>query len=91
MVKRNSTVPSFSPPSTVVDDLLMNRALNIRENLRQYEMKELAAEAERAAESGMEKFVGSASKYVEESPIPQTPKYIEGRQSADTYSDRDDC
>lgn len=86
MVKRNSTVPSFSAPSTVVDDLLMNRALNIRENLRQYEMKELAAEAERAAESGMEKIpLESASKYVEESPIPQTPKYIEGRQSADTY------
>lgn len=75
-MKRNSTVPTTTTTdelsSTVADDVLMDRALNIRENLRQYEMQELAAEAERAAESGMEKYVGSASKYVEESPI-QTP------------------
>lgn len=76
ITKRNSTVPTTTKAdelsSTVADDVLMDRALNIRENLRQYEMQELAAEAERAAESGVEKYVGSASKYVEESPI-QTP------------------
>jgi hypothetical protein len=59
----------------------MDRALYIRENLRKYEMQELAAEAERAAESGMEKFVGSASKYVEESP-DQT--YSERKQISDS-------
>lgn len=71
--KRSSTVESAAS-SNVVDDVLMDRALNIRENLRRAEMEELAVEAERAAESGIEKFVGSASKYVEESPV-QTPKY----------------
>ena len=65
---KRSHTHDFSTSSTVVDDALMDRAFYIRENLRKYEMLELAAEAERAAESGMEKFVGSASKYVEESP-----------------------
>eukprot|EP00986_Skeletonema_menzelii_P018548 scaffold26656_cov149-Skeletonema_menzelii.AAC.13 len=65
---KRSHTHDFSTLSTVVDDALMDRAFYIRENLRKYEMLELAAEAERAAESGMEKFVGSASKYVEESP-----------------------
>ena len=76
--KRSSTYESAAS-SNVVDDALMDRALYIRENLRKYEMLELAAEAERAAESGMEKFVGSASKYVEESP-DQTPTYSEQRK-----------
>jgi len=76
--KRSSTYESATS-STVVDDALMDRALYIRENLRKYEMQELAAEAERAAESGIEKFVGSASKYVQESP-DQTPKYSERKQ-----------
>lgn len=83
--RRSSTYESAAS-STVVDDALMDRALYIRENLRKYEMLELAAEAERAAESGMEKFVGSASKYVEESP-DQTPTYSEQRkQFADPFT-----
>ena len=79
---KRSHTHEFSTPSTVVDDALMDRAFYIRENLRKYEMLELAAEAERAAESGMEKFVGSASKYVEESP-DQTPTIYSERKEFD--------
>jgi hypothetical protein len=83
--KRSSTTESAAS-STVVDDVLMDRALYIRENLRKYELQELAAEAERAADSGLEKFVGSASKYVEESP-DQTPKYSERKHiHADSFA-----
>ena len=81
--KRSSSSYLSTASSNVVDDALMDRAFFIRENLRKYEMQELAAEAERAAESGLEKFVGSASKYVEESP-DQTPRYIE-RKQVDEY------
>eukprot|EP00804_Cyclotella_cryptica_P021822 CCRYP_000823-RA/>CCRYP_000823-RA protein AED:0.02 eAED:0.02 QI:0/-1/0/1/-1/1/1/0/760 len=73
-LKRIHTAPSpmQSNRSSVVDDALMNRALSIREDLRQYEMQELAAEAEKAAESGMERFVGSASKFtMEVTPPPK--------------------
>ncbi|KAL7519834.1 hypothetical protein ACHAWX_004583 [Stephanocyclus meneghinianus] len=82
-LKRIHTAPSpmQSHKSSVVDDALMNRALSIREDLRQYEMQELAAEAEKAAESGMERFVGSASKFIMEDTPPR--KYDTG----DKYSD----
>lgn len=65
-LKRIQTDPSITHRSktALVDDELMNRALSIRENLREYEMQELAAEAERAAEEGMERFVGVASKFI---------------------------
>lgn len=86
-LKRVSTAPStFQPPkASVVDDELMNRAFSIRENLRHYEMQELAAEAERAAESGQKKFVGSASKFVTEETPPPKPPIDNGR----IYSERD--
>jgi hypothetical protein len=67
-LKRIQTAPTTmqSHRSSLVDDALTNRALSIREDLRQYEMQELAAEAERAAEEGLERFVGSASKFLME-------------------------
>jgi len=59
-----------SPPKSkgkvetnITDDILMDRAFTIRQNLAINEMKELAFEAEKAAESGMTKFVGSTSKF----------------------------
>ena len=64
-LKRTQTDPSsvIQRPS-LAEDALMNRALIIREDLRQCEMQELAFEAERAAEEGLERFVGSTSKFI---------------------------
>mmetsp|Transcript_19686 Transcript_19686/g.41462 ORF Transcript_19686/g.41462 Transcript_19686/m.41462 type:complete len:792 (-) Transcript_19686:70-2445(-) len=57
-------------PSHAVDDALMHRALCIRDDLRDAELRELAMEAERAANLGQKKFVGSASKFGIESTPP---------------------
>ncbi|KAL7466341.1 hypothetical protein ACHAXS_006640 [Conticribra weissflogii] len=57
-------------PSHAVDDALMHRALCIRDDLRDAELRELAIEAERAANLGQKKFVGSASKFGIESTPP---------------------
>eukprot|EP00956_Cyclotella_meneghiniana_P000736 scaffold786_cov37-Cyclotella_meneghiniana.AAC.4 len=70
--KRTQTDPSMTQRSktALLDDELMTRALSIREDLRQYEMQELAAEAERAAEEGMERFVGATSKFIGDTHTP---------------------
>lgn len=87
-LKRHSTAPSFTevttPTTNVADDILMDRARCVRRDLMNFEMQELAAEAERAAESGMERFVGSASKFggVAETP-PHRPAYVDDGFVAD--------
>jgi hypothetical protein len=79
-LRRHSTAPTPTTPikeTNVLDHVLMDRALLIRQNLISFEMQELAEEAEKAAESGLEKFVGSASKFgVEETP-PYRPQFVE--------------
>jgi hypothetical protein len=63
-VHRHSVNPLlFSSQPSLVDSTIASRARTIRESLRQYEMQELALEAERAAESGMERFVGTTSRF----------------------------
>eukprot|EP00571_Detonula_confervacea_P002177 CAMPEP_0172326774 /NCGR_PEP_ID=MMETSP1058-20130122/57519_1 /TAXON_ID=83371 /ORGANISM="Detonula confervacea, Strain CCMP 353" /LENGTH=646 /DNA_ID=CAMNT_0013043641 /DNA_START=303 /DNA_END=2243 /DNA_ORIENTATION=+ len=78
-LQKHSTAPCFivTKETNVVDDVLMDRAFIIRQNLMNFEMQELAVEAEKAAESGFEKFVGSTSKFgVEETP-PYRPKFAD--------------
>ncbi len=79
-LRKNSTAPPscIVPKQTdVLDNVLMDRAFSIRQRLINFEMQELAVEAEKAAESGLEKFVGSASKFgVEETP-PYRPKFVD--------------
>jgi hypothetical protein len=53
----------------------MHRALVIRQNLISFEMQELAQEAEKAAESGLDKFVGSASKFGVDESLPYRPQF----------------
>lgn len=77
---KNKSAPSFSSTkqTNVADDALMDRALAIRQNLMNFEMQELAAEAERAAESGLEKFVGSTSKFGVDIQTPQhQPNFVD--------------
>ena len=91
---RYSTAPSSTSPAretNVLDNVLMDRAWLIRQNLISFEMQELAEEAEKAAESGLEKFVGSASKFgVEETP-PYLPQFaddgdfVSSRERGDEY------
>lgn len=93
-LQRYSTAPSSSSPAretNVLDNVLMDRAWLIRQNLISFEMQELAEEAEKAAESGLEKFVGSASKFgVEETP-PYLPQFtddgvfVSNRERGDEY------
>lgn len=93
-LQRYSTAPSSSSPAretNVLDNVLMDRAWLIRQNLISFEMQELAEEAEKAAESGLEKFVGSASKFgVEETP-PYSPQFaddgdfVSNRERGDEY------
>ena len=79
-LQRYSTAPTPTTPSkdtNVLDHVLMDRALLIRQKLIRFEMQELAEQAEKAAESGLEKFVGSASKFgVEETP-PYKPRFVD--------------
>lgn len=79
-LRRHSTAPESCvlPKQTdVLDNVLMDRAFLIRQRLINFEMQELAVEAEKAAESGLEKFVGSASKFgVEETP-PYRPTFVD--------------
>lgn len=79
-LQRYSTAPTPTTPSretNVLDHVLMDRALLIRRKLISFEMQELAEQAEKAAESGLEKFVGSASKFgVEETP-PYRPQFVD--------------
>jgi hypothetical protein len=66
VLRKHSTAPEscVQPKQTdVLDNVLMDRAFSIRQRLINFEMQELAEEAEKAAESGLEKFVGSASKF----------------------------
>jgi hypothetical protein len=82
-LQRYSTAPAApaSPPippsreTNVLDHVLMHRALVIRQNLISFEMQELAEEAEKAAESGLDKFVGSASKFGVDETIPYRPQF----------------
>lgn len=72
-IQRHATAPAVPSPTkhktNVLDDALMDRAFIIRQNLMNFELQELASEAEKAAESGKEKFAGSASKFgIQESP-----------------------
>jgi len=76
-------LPTMTKQTNVVDDVLMDRAFIIRQNLMNFEMEELAAEAEKAADSGLEKFVGSTSKFgVEETP-PYKPKFVDDGEFVD--------
>lgn len=76
---KSSTDPSSTAmkETTVVDDVLMDRAFVIRQNLMNFEMQELAAEAEKAADSGLERFVGSASKFGVQDTPPHRPKFVD--------------
>jgi hypothetical protein len=82
--QRYSSAPTPASPSretNVLDHVLMDRALLIRQNLISFEMQELAEEAEKAAESGLDRFVGSASKFgVEETP-PYRPEFADDGES----------
>lgn len=77
----SAPAPTSSSPkketTTVVDDVLMDRAFIIRQNLMNFEMQELALEAEKAAESGLKKFVGSTSKFGVEDTPPYRPKFVD--------------
>ena len=78
-VNNKSTTTNQETTTNVADDVLMDRAFIIRQNLMNFEMQELAAEAEKAAESGMEKFVGSTSKFgnnAKETP-PYRPTFVD--------------
>ena len=55
---------SATAPNTLADDALTTRAASIRTHLRQVEIQELALEAERAAEKGMERFRGGVSLFL---------------------------
>jgi len=61
--ENGSPTKSSQKETNITDDILMDRAFTIRQNLAINEMKELAFEAEKAAESGMTKFIGSTSKF----------------------------
>ncbi|KAL3811592.1 hypothetical protein ACHAXA_010561 [Cyclostephanos tholiformis] len=77
-LQRYSTAPASPSPfkeTNVLDHVLMHRALVIRQNLISFEMQELAEEAEKAAESGLDKFVGSASKFGVEETLPYRPQF----------------
>eukprot|EP00580_Thalassiosira_gravida_P015499 CAMPEP_0201671050 /NCGR_PEP_ID=MMETSP0494-20130426/28465_1 /ASSEMBLY_ACC=CAM_ASM_000839 /TAXON_ID=420259 /ORGANISM="Thalassiosira gravida, Strain GMp14c1" /LENGTH=915 /DNA_ID=CAMNT_0048152283 /DNA_START=376 /DNA_END=3123 /DNA_ORIENTATION=+ len=78
-LKRHSTapLPTTPEPTKVVDDVLMDRAFIIRQNLMNFEMQELAAEAEKAAESGLKKFSGSTSNFGAEETPPYRPKFVD--------------
>lgn len=93
-LQRYSTAPSSSSPAretNVLDNVLMDRAWLIRQNLMSFEMQELAEEAEKAAESGLEKFVGSASKFGVEETSPYLPQFaddgdfVSSRERGDEY------
>lgn len=80
MLRKTSTAPAscVEPKQTdVLDNVLMDRAFFIRQRLINFEMQELAAEAEKAAESGLEKFVGSASKFGAVETPPYRPKFVD--------------
>jgi hypothetical protein len=79
-LRKTSTAPSscVTPKQTdVIDNVLMDRAFSIRQRLINFEMQELAVAAEKAAESGLEKFVGSASKFGGEETPPYRPKFVD--------------
>ena len=73
----SSAPPTATKQTNVVDDVLMDRAFIIRQNLMNFEMQELAAEAEKAAESGLERFVGSTSKFGVEDTPPYRSKFVD--------------
>jgi hypothetical protein len=80
VLRKHSTAPEscVQPKQTdVLDNVLMDRAFSIRQRLINFEMQELAEEAEKAAESGLEKFVGSASKFGAEETPPYRPKFVD--------------
>jgi len=82
LIARRATAPAVSPSrrTNLADEVVQEKAAHMREDLKRLEMQELAAEAERAAESGLERFVGSASKFGGQTP-PHTPGYTDDDDS----------
>ena len=82
LITRGASAPTASPSrrTNLADEVVQEKAAHMREDLKKLEMQELAAEAERAAESGLERFVGSASKFGEQTP-PNTPGYADDDDS----------
>ena len=82
LIARRATAPAVSPSrrTNLADEVVQEKAAHMRDDLKRLEMQELAAEAERAAESGLERFVGSASKFGEQTP-PNTPGYTDDDDS----------
>ena len=75
-----------STTTNVVDDVLTDRAFIIRQNLMNYEMQELALAAEKAANSGLKKFVGNLSKFGVQG---KTPEHHRNNPTNKVFNDED--
>lgn len=75
LLKRRGSTEGFNYAKALMqsDAELEKMALKIRSDIRQYEMSELAQEAERAANAGQESFYGRASTFGSDTNSPKRP------------------